>query len=785
MKNPIPNLRSHLIYSIFLVLSTFIANAQGVIKGRVTTSDGKSAEFVTLSLKGTSRGATSNEKGEYRIEKVKPGKYIIQASFIGLETKNHSVTVESGKESEQDFVLQENSQQLQEVVISANPNNYNPSNSSPSLRILTPILETPQNIQVITGKLLADQQIFDMLEGVTRNVSGATRVEHWDNYARINMRGSQIAAFRNGMNVQMPWGPLAEDMSMVERIEFVKGPAGFMMANGEPSGFYNVVTKKPTGITKGEASLSLGSFDTYRSTLDLDGKLSKDGKLLYRLNIMGQAKGSHRDYEYNNRYSVVPVIKYKFNEQTSLTAEYTYQFSQMSTVGSNYAFSAKGYADLPYNFTTGDPNIDPTNINDHSLLLILNHQINDNWKLTGQLAYFNFSQIGSSLWPSGIDKAGNLQRSLSIWDAASENKMGQIFVNGDVQTGSVSHRILAGLDMSTKHYMADWGQNFKLNGSVPFNIYHPVYGLPLDSVPVFDRSRSLRARAGGNVLTQSYTGLYVQDEMHLLDDKVRLTLAGRYTTAKDSQYGASTNESVFTPRVGISVSLDKNSSVYGVYDQAFVPQSGVDFFGKKFDPIKGNNLEAGLKRDWMGGRWNTTLSVYQITKNNVLTSDPAHINFSIQLGQTTTKGVEFDLRGEIVKGLNLTLNYAYTDARVTKDSQSDKVDVAVPGSTKHVTNGWLSYQFKDQTLKGFGLSLGYQWQIDRSSWYVFDGTNQSLPDYFRMDGGLSWRNEKFTVALNVNNLLDKYLFSGAPYGSLYYWQTEAPRNTRVTIGYKF
>ena len=42
-------------------------------------------------------------------------------------------------------------------------------------------------------------------------------------------------------------GPLTEDMSMVERIEFVKGPAGFMLANGDPSGFYNVVTKKPSG----------------------------------------------------------------------------------------------------------------------------------------------------------------------------------------------------------------------------------------------------------------------------------------------------------------------------------------------------------------------------------------------------------------------------------------------------------------------------------------------------------------------------------------------------------
>ncbi|MEI9910333.1 MAG: TonB-dependent receptor plug domain-containing protein [Bacteroidota bacterium] len=70
-----------------------------------------------------------------------------------------------------------------------------------------------------------------MRESVIRNVSGATASEHWETYARIVMRGSRIAAFRNGMNVQETWGPLTEDMSMVERIEFVKGPAGFMLAS--------------------------------------------------------------------------------------------------------------------------------------------------------------------------------------------------------------------------------------------------------------------------------------------------------------------------------------------------------------------------------------------------------------------------------------------------------------------------------------------------------------------------------------------------------------------------
>src|SRR5688500_14400259 len=276
--------------------------------------------------------------------------------LYGLRTIEETVMVYDGQTANKSIQLTISGKALNEVVVTSN-RKFRTNRVSPSLRLATPILETPQNIQVITKGIITDQQSFDMLEGIQRNVSGAQKLEHWDNYARINMRGSNLTAFRNGLNVQMPWGPLTEDMSMVDRIEFVKGPAGFMLANGEPGGFYNVVTKKPSGNTKGEVSFSLGSFDLFRSTLDLDGKLSKDGKLLYRLNIMGQLKGSHRDYEYNNRYSIVPVLKYLVDDKTSVTLEFTHQFSQMSVIGSNYSFSSKKYGELPKNFTTAEPNL--------------------------------------------------------------------------------------------------------------------------------------------------------------------------------------------------------------------------------------------------------------------------------------------------------------------------------------------------------------------------------------------------------------------------------------------
>ncbi len=774
-----------LLFLLLFFISTQVIAQNGTIKGSVSTKDGKVAEFVNLILIGTQNGSTVQHDGTYSITNVKPGKYTLKASFVGVDTQSKSVVVEAGQTANVDFVLAENSKELTEVVVTANPSKYVADYPSVSLRLKTPLLEVPQNIQIVTQQILKDQQIFDMLEGVTRNVSGARRMEHWDNYALIYMRGSQIAAFRNGMNVTMSWSPQPEDMSMVERIEFVKGPAGFMLANGEPSGFYNVVTKKPTGITKGEVGMTVGSFNTYRATLDLDGKLDKAGKLLYRLNVLGQSKGSHRPYEYNNRISVAPVIKYQLSDNTSLTAEYTYQKNVMSMIGSNYSFSAKGYNDLPVDFTTAEDNMTPTTLTENSTFLTMVHNFNDNWKFTGQIAYINSQQIGQSIWPSGFSaNKDTLYRGTSIWDYEGESKVGQFFINGDIQTGGLRHRILSGIDMGDKSFFHDWAQAGALK---PLNVYNPVYGqMSAADYPTFDRTKTIRER--GVHYRQSYIGYYAQDEIGMFSDKLRLTLAGRFTTATDQDpYSGNIEASKFTPRVGLSYSIDKNTSAYAVYDQAFVPQAGADVNGNSFKPITGDNIEFGAKREWFGGNWVTGLSIYQITKNNVLTSDPNNINFSIQLGQTVTKGIEFDIRGQITDELDVTANYAYTDGIVTKDTDPTKVNIDIPGISTHIGNAWLTYRFKDKGLKGLGLSLGTQYQGGRNSWYVFDGTSQALPDYFRLDGAISYQLNKFTVALNVNNITSKTLYSGAYYnwGGFYYWQSEPLINSRLNITYKF
>eukprot|EP01136_Pigoraptor_vietnamica_P014032 Opistho-1_new@55731 len=351
----------------------------------------------------------------------------------------------------------DSTRKLDEVVVTGTIEKQ----TSQSLRLTTRLLDVPQNIQIVSNDVLKSQQVISMSDGLVRNVSGLVRMEHWgDMYTNIAARGSQLQAFRNGFNVvNSYWGPLTEDMSYVDRIEFVKGPAGFMMANGDPSGLYNVVTKKPTGVNKGEASLTMGSFNLYRTTLDLDGRLSKNGKLLYRINLAAQNKNSHRANEYNDRYSIAPVISYQIDNKTKLTLEYAYQRANMSNVGSFYIFSPENFATYDVGFTTLPAGMEGTKITDHSMFINLTHDINKNWKITAQASHFRYKQVGSSMWPTTVNPDGTMIRNIGIWDAQSRMTMGQVYLNGDVKTGFVHHKILAGLDMSNKSYMADWGQS--------------------------------------------------------------------------------------------------------------------------------------------------------------------------------------------------------------------------------------------------------------------------------------------------------------------------------------
>lgn len=793
--------KSVLLLLLFCI--SFILSHAARIEGIIKDKDNNPLEFATIYIDQTKQGTSSDVNGKFIFSNIQPGNYKLRVTLSFYKEKLvECVITEPNQIINLPITLDKEDLQLNEVVVVGNGNRYTTNNPSNSIRLDEPLIEVPQNIQVINTQMLADRQITSMSDGITGTVSGVTKLEHWgDSYTRINMRGSRAAAFREGMNMTSNWGPLTEDMSFVQEIEFVKGPAGFMMSNGEPSGIYNVVTKKPTGVTKGNVGFTFGSYDLYRATIDLDGKLEKTGKLLYRLNLMGQTKNSYRQYEFADRYSIAPVISYKVDENTLITAQYAFQYMKSSNIGSYYNFSANGFATLPYDYSFLEPGLSPTKVYDHSFILNLQHQLNENWKLTAQGAYFNYNKEGESMWYASDSKTyaplvfenGDVVRSISMGDAINEMKFGQVFVNGNLKTGVINHRILGGLDMGDKHQWYDWSQSHVLDTIGSYNIYsgNNKVGSPYYGYPNFDRSKSLKERANTTQITQTYTGLYLQDELGFFDERLRLTLAGRYTYTKDASYGTTKTEvRHFSPRVGVSFSIDPSFSAYALYDQTFNPQMGLQRSGDKAKPLTGNNWEFGLKKHWFNNKLNTSVSVYQILKNNEMTSDPDNNpseSYVVQVGQSKSKGVEVDIIGEVFKGFNVIANYAYTDYKVSKSVDPDRpVGMRLPGYAAHTFNIWFKYAFFQGPLEGFNVSVGQSSQIDRSSWgAVKEDGKSALPDYFRFDAAAGWHKGNLSVALNVYNLANRYLYSGSLSGGIYYWQSEPKRNFKLGISYNF
>ena len=98
------------IIALLIIHLTASAQQHVGIKGKITTADGQPAAYVSIALKDKNQGTTTNDKGEYSLQRVKPGTYTLTASAVGINTQEKNITVVAGQTLEINFVLTENSQ---------------------------------------------------------------------------------------------------------------------------------------------------------------------------------------------------------------------------------------------------------------------------------------------------------------------------------------------------------------------------------------------------------------------------------------------------------------------------------------------------------------------------------------------------------------------------------------------------------------------------------------------------------------------------------------------------
>ncbi|MEH2290678.1 TonB-dependent siderophore receptor [Nostoc sp.] len=627
-----------------------------------------------------------------------------------------------------------------ELVVTGEQDGYRVPDATTATKTDTPLRDIPQSIQVIPRQIIDDQKTT-RLRDILQNVSGVTPGAGYQNsFDRVRIRGfTQETTFRDGIRDNFP----STDFANVERVEVLKGPASVLFGQTEPGGIINLVTKQPLSDPYYNVDLSVGNYAFYRSALDLSGPLNTDKTLLYRLNVAYENAGSFRDFINSQNIFVAPVIAWKLSKNTDLNLFLEYDNRDYKPDRGVLAIGDRP-GSVPINRFFGEPSINEGTTTTYKFGYNLEHRFSQNWQLRQTLST-NISkgdEIRVQIDELQADGRTATRDIANFGGSTDEDYRLQTDVIGNFKTGTISHKLLFGVDLNRYTNVSN---GFSNGPFASINIFNPVYFVPI-------------TRPTTPYVVQNFTdtfGFYLQDQVTIADN-LKLLLGGRFDTVnilqKDLvvQSSTSDNNSAFTPRVGIVYQPTPPVSLYASYAESFVPQYGRSRDNSVFVPERSKQYEVGIKAELFDSRLAATLAAYHLTKSNVLTTDPIDSNYSIQVGEQTSKGIELDIVGQLTPGWNVIATYGYTDARVTRDN-----DLPVGNHLQNVAENtasfWTTYELQQGNFKGLGFGLGLYYVGDRPG--EID-KSLILPSYFRTDAALFYKQDNWRVGLNIKNLFD-------------------------------
>ncbi|MBD2078965.1 TonB-dependent siderophore receptor [Leptolyngbya sp. FACHB-17] len=711
------------------------------------------------------------------VQVVQQGENRIRIRVVGNSAlPKQDVTLRTGNSV---YSLNPEAEELDEevVVTGEQQRGYRVPNATTGSRTDTPIRDLPFSVQVVPQELLRDRQVQSVNEAL-QTVAGVTP----DNPSYSAFEGFTIRGF-TGRNIIR--NGLRDDTNItnrvavpnIEQIEVLKGPAGALFSQGGPGGTVNIVTKKPLSFPRYTIEGTIGNFDTYGGFLDFTGPLNDSKTVLYRFIAGASTTGTFINFFDRRNFVIAPSLSWQISPATKLTFEGEYTISEQPNAR---GLPAKGTVlpningRLPRNRFIGEPGDELDQNDRYSLRLgyTLEHQLSADWQLRNAFRA-TFQQVPqNSLFPSALlDDERTLERGLfSTKDQSQDNYILDTNVVGTFRTGSVTHKLLFGFDLNRDVYGAS-NQQFAL---APIDIFNPVYRRPRGE---------LLGEFPREPITTDSLGIYLQDQIDLLPN-LKLLLGGRFDIVSQKIESVDGSESsqqdeAFSPRVGLVYQPTDSLSLYASYSRSFLQSVGTALDNALFKPERGTQYEVGIKADWLDRRLSTTLALYQITRSNVLTADPADPNFSIQTGEQRSRGVELDITGEIVPGWKVAAGYAYTDARITADN-TFSVGNRINNVPEHALSLWTTYEIQTGSLKGLGFGLGIFYVGQRQG----DLDNSfEVPSYTRTDAALFYRRDNYRIGLNIENLFDVSYFEIAESPLRVYYG--APFTVRGTISWTF
>lgn len=222
-------------------------------------------------------------------------------------------------------------------------------------------------------------------------------------------------------------------------------------------------------------------------------------------------------------------------------------------------------------------------------------------------------------------------------------------------------------------------------------------------------------------------------------------------SARNGTVTASQIDRHFSPRVGVVYKPLQHVSLFAGYAESFLPQTGTTFDGSPFEPETSQQLEVGVKAEFLDQRLSVTIAAFDLTRQNILTSDPQNPGFSVQTGEQRSRGVELDITGEILPGWKVIAICAYLDAEVTRDNNIP-IGNRLENAAEFSGSLWSVYEIQKRDLQGLSFGAGVfavgNRAGDLNNTFEVDG-------YVRTDARVAYRlGPSLKASLNIQNLFD-------------------------------
>jgi iron complex outermembrane receptor protein len=706
-----------------------------------------------------------------------------------------------------------------------NPGGFGPIDSKAATRTYTPNMENPVSVQVISQDVMQSQQNI-YIDDAVQNVAGVTPTPGMgglgDNFAIRGVAMNNLT-FQDGLRVDNANTMFQQSLQNTENVEVVKGPASVLYGQMLPGGLVNMNTKKPLENDYFAADQQIGSFSFYRTTADASGPLNKDKTLLYRINVDQQNNYSYRQFNQNQRFFLFPTFQWKPNDKSQVTLEFTY--ADLHQVYDNgVPFQTNG---IPVSVNRGAnfgmPYGNKQNNGEFTVKLSGTHKFNDDLMLHGAVRE-DFQNGSLPNWtayagevPQGSPQDANvalLPGSYPTWQYWTQEFL--VDLTSKFKTWFAKHTVVLGGDFyrQCNTWTATMGTNYLYN-----NIYTPNYN---QAIPGYSPNP-----AAAYCQAINDASLFLQDQIEL-PGHIFGTAGFRYDALSyQNTYGAGTNSSLYnnavTPRFGLMWRPVEPVSIYGSYTANFGPNSTVPTAnGAPLPPQSAQQWEIGLKGETPNKKLSSTLSFYQLTQNNLVQPDPENPLSYVAVGQAVSKGMEYQLAGEILPGWRIIGSYSYINAAITQAPAATTSTIADPYSATGFTTVntpsqvgqrltgipfnsgsiWSTYEIQSGPLKRlrFGAGVIYRSQevaYVQTSTYTFDenGNNnvlnykynqEQIPAFATLNLMAAYPfnvgKSKWTAQVNVNNVFNTYYYSGIqPYQAV----PAAPVNFMASLKAEF